>query len=109
MRMGVALWTRRGWRVQSQSGKFNMLNPFNMTDAVTVVFEEVQDDPRSEIEPEFAQSARVDESEMKQCPDCAESVKRAARVCRYCGYRFDRSSSEEGVLTDQPPPPPEGA
>src|SRR4051812_34957963 len=29
------------------------------------------------------------ESEMKVCPDCAESVKRAARVCRYCGFRFE--------------------
>ncbi len=25
----------------------------------------------------------------KACPDCAESVLAAARVCRYCGYRFD--------------------
>lgn len=25
---------------------------------------------------------------MKVCPDCAEHVKAAARVCRYCGYRF---------------------
>ncbi len=26
--------------------------------------------------------------EHKTCPDCAESVLSAARVCRYCGYRF---------------------
>lgn len=25
----------------------------------------------------------------KRCPDCAEAVQAAARVCRFCGYRFD--------------------
>jgi hypothetical protein len=29
----------------------------------------------------------------KNCPECAETVKEAARVCRFCGYRFD--SDEE--------------
>lgn len=25
----------------------------------------------------------------KECPECAERIKVAARVCRYCGHRFD--------------------
>jgi hypothetical protein len=25
---------------------------------------------------------------LKVCPDCAESVQAAARVCRFCGYEF---------------------
>ena len=35
------------------------------------------------------------EPERKTCPDCAESVLAAARVCRYCGYRFDTSPDPE--------------
>jgi hypothetical protein len=34
-----------------------------------------------------ASSAKTDTS-TKTCPDCAEEVKEAAKVCRFCGYRF---------------------
>ncbi len=45
------------------------------------------------------------EREVKTCPDCAEEVLAAARVCRYCGYRFQApaaspATSSGGGLLD---------
>jgi hypothetical protein len=31
----------------------------------------------------------------KQCPDCAESVKAAALVCRFCGHKFTTEESQK--------------
>jgi hypothetical protein len=31
----------------------------------------------------------TDEGGTKACPECAERVQGAARVCRFCGHRFD--------------------
>ena len=35
----------------------------------------------------------------KTCPDCAETVLAAAKVCRFCRYRFDESSEPETPLS----------
>jgi hypothetical protein len=31
--------------------------------------------------------------QFKQCPDCAEQVRAAARICRFCGYSFESGAS----------------
>lgn len=41
--------------------------------------------------PEHVESPGAAQRGMKSCPDCAESVREEARVCRFCGYRFDET------------------
>jgi hypothetical protein len=43
---------------------------------------------------------------MKTCPDCAEAVLPAARVCRFCGYRFDNPTRPAPELAPARPPAP---
>lgn len=34
---------------------------------------------------------------VKTCPECAEEVKEPARVCRFCGYRFEQTPAESAA------------
>lgn len=48
-----------------------------------------QSPPQPSAQPQATTSAPA-APETKTCPDCAETVLAAARVCRYCHYRFDQ-------------------
>lgn len=41
-----------------------------------------------------AADAALDPAETKVCPRCAETVRRAAAICRFCGYTFAAPASE---------------
>lgn len=49
------------------------------------------------------QASEVDDKDTKTCPQCAERVKAAARVCRFCGHQF---ATVGAAATGSPPPPP---
>jgi hypothetical protein len=46
--------------------------------------------------------ADLSHRDTKVCPQCAEEVKAAAKICRFCRYEFPESSSQTGVEKTEP-------
>lgn len=42
----------------------------------------------------WEERSRLHAASIKECPDCLETVKSGARVCRYCGYRWPEEQPE---------------
>ena len=61
----------------------NEVFPDFADDVRALLWEELGDRPPLDMGAEQRAEAT------KLCPDCAEEVKAAARVCRFCGFRFE--------------------
>lgn len=63
--------------------------------------------PEAEIRLRVARQHVIGEDGTKMCPECAEKVQGAARVCRFCGFRFDQrpgaTLTSRAVPRDSPP------
>lgn len=42
-------------------------------------------------------NAQAAQAPIKKCPDCAETILAAAKVCKHCGYRYAMSSEMQPV------------
>ncbi len=54
-------------------------------------------------------SETVPDPQTKVCPQCAEEVKAAARICRFCGYQFDPLAAGTGPARTALSPNEQGA
>jgi len=90
-----ALWSEI---VVHSSGGTDPLRSSGHPNADAQRLKEVIDDYQVNI----ARTGVADTRELRGCPRCAELVKVAARVCRYCGAALPIELTEEVAPADQP-------
>jgi transcription elongation factor Elf1 len=50
-------------------------------------------------------SPQIRTDDLKTCPRCAEDVKKAAKICRFCGYDFQTEQPDSKSAPQQPVTP----
>lgn len=49
-----------------------------------------QPDENKHVTETDTSSSSIEELDTKDCPQCAEAIKSAAKICRFCGHEFER-------------------
>jgi hypothetical protein len=76
------------------SSLFQMLNQLPTTQSAPVA------SPPGLVLPIINSSQQVDNESYKICPDCAERVRVAAKICRFCKYEFQGGEPESKPRPD---------
>ena len=53
------------------------------------------------IQPFAPNPTQTASPDIKKCPDCAELVQADAKICRFCGFRFDQSPETDTAVVTQ--------
>lgn len=58
--------------------------------------------PCSLIVSDLSETKQLNDGTMKKCPECAELIKKDAKVCRYCNKTFpeEKLTTEEKAAKD---------
>jgi len=84
---GMGLWV---FAAAAGIGAIAVIGDIALPDAVAKTPQSLaSNQPDSSVDPLASLSSSPPSASRKQCPDCAEEVLAAAKICRFCRHQFD--------------------